>query len=165
MWGQLWAQALEREADPQFFAEVDRQLCEATISHLVPIGEPRKLMTALAGRGFRLGIVSNDAEATVRAHARKLGIDRILQFVAGYDSGFGTKPGPGPVLAFANAAGVSPSQTAVVGDTVLDIAAARAAGAVAIGVLTGPSAAATRAADADVIIPSADAILSWLDKG
>ena len=121
-------------------------------------------MTALAGRGYRLGVVSNDAEITVRAHARKLGIDRILQFVAGYDSGFGAKPDPGPILAFANAAGVSPSQVAVVGDTALDVAAARAAGAIAIGVLTGPAPAATLVPDADAILASAEELLTWLDQ-
>jgi phosphoglycolate phosphatase len=164
VWGPLWAKALGCEADLHFLADVDRRLCEATTSHLMPIGEPGKLLAALAGRGYRLGVVSNDAEITVRAHARKLGIDRILQFVAGYDSGFGAKPDPGPILAFAKAAGVSPSQVAVVGDTALDVAAARAAGAIAIGVLTGPELAATLVPNADAILASAEELLIWLDQ-
>ena len=164
VWGLLWAEALGCEADAHFLADVDRRLCEETTLHLVPIGEPQKLMTALAGCGYRLGVASNDAEMTVSAHARKLGIDRILQFVAGYDSGFGAKPDPGPILAFAKAVGVSPSQVAVVGDTALDVAAARAAGAIAVGVLTGPESAATLVPDADAILASAEELPTWLDQ-
>jgi phosphoglycolate phosphatase len=164
VWGPLWAEALGRDADSDFFADIDRQLCEATTSHLMPIGEPGKLLTALAGRGYRLGVVSNDAEITVRSHAWKLGIDQLLQFIAGYDSGFGAKPDPGPVLAFANAAGIGPSQIAVVGDSALDVTAACAAGAVAIGVLTGPAPAAILAPGADAILASAEELLTWLDR-
>lgn len=164
VWGPLWAQVLGCVADLHFLTEVDRRLCEATTSHLVPIGDPRKLMIALAGRGYRLGVISTDAEITARAHARRLGIDWILQFVVGYDSGFGAKPDPGTILAFANAAGVSPLQVAVVGDTALDVAAARAAGAIAVGVLTGPEPAAKLAPDADAILASAEELLTWLDN-
>lgn len=164
VWGPLWAQVVGREADPHFLTEVNRQLCDETTSHLVPIGEPGKLMAVLASRGYRLGMISNDAEMTVRAHARKLGIDRVLQFVAGYDSGFGSKPEPGQILAFAKAASVAPSQVAVVGDTVLDLIAARAAGAMAIGVLTGPAPAETLLPEADAILASAEELLTWLDK-
>jgi phosphoglycolate phosphatase len=164
VWGPLWAEVLGCEAGPHFFAEVNQRLCEATTSCLVPIGEPKKLMMTLAGRGYRLGIISNDAEITVRAHAAKLGIDQIVEFIAGYDSGFGAKPDPGPILAFVNAARVHPSEAAVVGDTTLDLAAARAAGAIAIGVLTGPASAVSLAPDADVIIASAGELLRWLDK-
>ncbi len=164
VWGPLWAQAVGREADPDFLAEIDRQLCDATTSHLVPIGEPGKLMAILADRGYRLGMISNDAEMTARAHARKLGVDRILQFVAGYDSGFGSKPEPGQILAFAKAENVITSQIAVVGDTVLDLVAAHAAGAMAIGVLTGPAPAETLLPEADAILASAEELLAWLDQ-
>ena len=113
-----------------------------------------------AAFGYRLGVVSNDAEITVR----QLGIDRILQFIAGYDSGFGVKPDPGSILAFANAAGVSPSQVVVVGDTALDVAAARAAGVIAIGAVTGPAPAAILVPDADAILAPAEELQTWLDQ-
>jgi phosphoglycolate phosphatase len=162
VWGPLWAGVLGCQADQRFIAEVDRRLCEATTLHLVPIGEPGKLMAVLASRGYRLGVVSNDADVTVRAHASKLGIDRILQFVAGYDTGFGVKPDPGPVLAFAKATRIGPSQVAVVGDTAVDVAAARAAGAIAICVLTGPAPAAALVPDA--VLASIEELPTWLDR-
>lgn len=164
VYGALWAAALGRPANAAFFAEIDRLLCDATSLHLAAIGDPKTLLTSLAARGYRLGMVTNDAEITARAHARKLGLDKILEFIAGYDSGFGAKPDPGPVLAFARAVGVPASQTAVVGDSVLDLTAARAAGAIAIGVLTGPAPSATLAPCADALFASPAELAAWLDS-
>lgn len=164
VYGALWATALGRSANAAFFAEIDQLLCDATTQHLAAIGDPKTLLTFLAGRGYRLGMITNDAEITARAHARKLGLDEFLEFVAGYDSGFGAKPDPGPILAFAQAIGMLPSEIGVVGDTVLDLAAARAAGAVAIGVLTGLTPSAILAPLADALFASPAEFVSWLDS-
>jgi phosphoglycolate phosphatase len=164
VYGALWAAALGCDANAGFFAEIDRFLCDATTLHLTAIGDPMALLTALTDRGYRLGLMTNDAEVTARAHVRKLGLDQVLAFVAGYDSGFGAKPEPGPVLAFARAVGVAAAQTAVVGDTLIDLAAARAAGAIAIGVLTGPATSASLASHADALIASPAELPAWLDR-
>jgi len=164
VYGALWAKVLGRAAGAEFFAEIDRLLCEATTLHLAAIGNPNALLTDLAARGYRLGMITNDAEITARAHARKLGLDHLLAFVAGYDSGFGAKPEPGPVLAFARAVGVAASQIALVGDSILDLAAAHAAGSIAIGVLTGPAPAAMLAPHADATFTSAAAFAQWLES-
>ncbi|MDO8396286.1 MAG: HAD family hydrolase [Bradyrhizobium sp.] len=164
VYGALWAAALGRPASAAFLAEIDRLLGDATTRHLAAIGDPRALLTGLAARGYRLGLLTNDAEMTARAHLRKLKLDNVLEFVAGYDSGFGAKPDAGPVLAFAQAVGVPVSETAVVGDSVLDLAAARAAGAIAIGVLTGPASSAMLAPHADVLLDSPAELPAWLDR-
>lgn len=164
VYGALWATALGRPANVEFFAEIDRLMCNATTRHLAAIGDPKALMTFLAARGYRLGMFTNDAEITARAHARKLGLDQLLEFIAGYDSGFGTKPDPDPVLAFARTIGVPPSEIAVVGDTVLDLEAARAAGAMAIGVLTGPASSPDLAACADAVLASPAELAAWLSN-
>ena len=54
-----------------------------------------------AARGLRLGVATNDIEAPARAHLAAPGVDGLFDFIAGYDSGHGAKPGPGHVLAFA----------------------------------------------------------------
>ena len=160
-----WATLLGRPADPAFFGEIDRLLCEATTAHLAVIDDPKAVMSELAGRGYRLGLITNDAEATARAHMRKLGLDYLLAFVAGYDSGFGVKPAPGPVLAFATAVGVPTREIVMVGDTVLDIATARKARARAVGVLTGPSSSASlQLAKPDAVIASIAQLSAWLDS-
>jgi phosphoglycolate phosphatase len=161
--GPSWAQALGRPATPDFFAEIDRLFLRAGLEHLVPIGDPAATLAALARRGYRLGIVTNDAEANARAQVAQLEIDRFVEFVAGHDSGFGAKPDPAPVLAFARALGVSPGEVAVVGDAVHDLAAARAAGAAAVGVLSGPTPREHLAPHADALIGSVADLPAWLD--
>jgi phosphoglycolate phosphatase len=50
----------------------------------------------------------------------------------------------------------------MVGDTVLDLVAARAAGAIAIGVLSGPAPAEALAPYADALIASYTELPAWL---
>jgi phosphoglycolate phosphatase len=160
----LWAKLLGRPADPAFFREIDRLLCKATTVHLAVIDDPKAVMSELIGRGYQLGLITNDAEATARVHVRKLGLDRILVFVAGYDSGFGVKPEPGPVLAFAAAVGVSTTEIVMVGDTALDVVMARKAGARAVGVLTGPNSSdSLKVAKPDAVIASIAQLSAWLE--
>ena len=93
----------------------------------------------MQAQGFRLGIATNDAEASAKAQCGRLGLTPFLDFVAGYDSGHGGKPDPGMVLGFARHIGAQPSDIALVGDSVHDLEAARAAGAISIAVLSGPA--------------------------
>ena len=160
----LWAGALGRTASAAFAAEVDRLFAEAAVAHLTPIGNPPALLGELARRGYRLGLMTNDAEANTRAQARQLGVDHLLDFVAGYDSGFGAKPEPGPVLAFAALLDIDAHDIAVVGDAAHDLIAARAAGAVAIGVRTGLAEDRILAPYADGLIASVEELPGWLDS-
>jgi phosphoglycolate phosphatase len=50
-----WATLLGRSADPAFFGEIDRLLCEATTAHLAVIDDPKAVMSELAGRGYQSG--------------------------------------------------------------------------------------------------------------
>jgi phosphoglycolate phosphatase len=159
-----WAKLLGRPADMAFIAEIDRMLREATTEHLAPIGDPKTVFSDLAARGYRLGVITNDAEASARAHMHRLGLEHLLDFIAGYDSGFGAKPEPAAVFAFAAVVGVATTDIAVVGDTCIDVAMARAAGAFAIMVRTGPAAVDPRDAAADAIIASIAELAAWLDK-
>jgi len=160
-----WAQFIGRPAETAFFADVDRLLCRETTANLTPIGEPRDILGELAQRGYRLGLSTNDAEATARTHARKLGIDSLLEFIAGYDSGFGAKPAPGQIAAFAAAVGVSTPEIAAVGDTAPDVTAARAAGARAALVLTGPNSLnSLRQVMPDAVLASITELPAWLKR-
>ena len=84
-----------------------------------------------------------------------LRVDDLIDFYAGYDSGHGLKPGPGMPDAFAAATGLAVRDTVMVGDSIHDLGAGRAAGcAAAIGVLTGPATEAELSGEADVVLPS-----------
>ncbi|WP_212524002.1 HAD family hydrolase [Actibacterium sp. MT2.3-13A] len=111
------------------------------------------LMTRLAGMGLKLGVATNDAEAPARAHLAAAGVDAHFDFIAGCDSGFGAKPAPGQLLAFAEVTGLAPASVLMVGDSRHDLAAGRAAGMGTVAVLTGPARAGDLADLADAVLP------------
>lgn len=109
-----------------------------------------------------LGLMTNDSEVPARAHLAQVGIADRFSFVAGYDSGFGAKPDPGPLLAFADAVEIAPQKTLMVGDSRHDLLAGRAAGMGTIGVLTGVASAQDLGDLADVVLPDIRGISTWL---
>ncbi|MEM1234629.1 MAG: HAD family hydrolase [Pseudomonadota bacterium] len=120
------------------------------------------LLAGLRGQGLKLGVATNDAEASARAHLATVNVLEAFDFIAGYDSGYGGKPAPGQLLGFAEAMDVDPARTLMVGDSTHDLAAARAAGMVPVGVLTGPATEATLAPHAAVVLPSIAALPGWI---
>ena len=114
--------------------------------------------------GLRLGVATNDSEASARRQIEALRLGPAMEFVAGYDSGHGSKPAPGMILAFARHIGVAPSRIAMVGDTLHDLHCAKAAGAIGIAVLTGPAGRATLAPHADQVVEDITALPELLSK-
>ena len=111
------------------------------VTDSVPIGDLPGLFGRLRARGLAMGVATSDSTAGAGAILEHLGIIGLLDHVAGYDSGTGVKPDPQIVFAFCAAVGLEPRQVAVVGDSVVDLGMARAAGAgLAVGVLSGVSA-------------------------
>lgn len=167
-YGPLWAEALDRAPGSSLYGEMDDLFRMGGLRHLAPIGKPATIMAELVGRGLHLGIATNDAEASAHAQAEALGISEMMSFVAGYDSGFGGKPEPGMVTAFVAHHGLDPSEVALIGDSTHDLIAARAAGVVAVAVLTGPLGEAARAdvePHADYVLGSIADLAAWLDGG
>ena len=121
------------------------------------------VLGALRARGLKLGVVTNDAEAPAHAHLAAAGITDLFDFVAGFDSGHGAKPAPGPLLAFCRATGLTPARVAMVGDSRHDLEAGRAAGMHRIAVLTGIATAADLAPHADAVLPDIGGLAAWID--
>jgi phosphoglycolate phosphatase len=151
-YGMAWAAALGRSDFPALRAEIDELAAAACVDSLTPVGEPAQVMRELKALDLKLGLATNDAEASARRHLAQLGLESWMDFVAGYDSGHGAKPAPGMVQAFAREIGVLPSEIALVGDTLHDLDCARAAGAVAIAVLSGVATREDLAPHADYVI-------------
>ncbi|MDL2402748.1 HAD family hydrolase [Rhizobium mayense] len=115
-----------------------------------PVTDLGAFFRRLHARGYRLGVASSDNERSIRQTARRFGFLDYLDYIAGYDSGFGTKPEPGMVLGFCEATGLSPAQIAVVGDNNHDLHMAHNAGAgLRVGVLTGTGSRESLAAASD----------------
>ena len=138
---------------------MNRHAANAPLAPAVPL-EP--LLTSLIQRGVRLGVMTNDAEVSARAHLNGAGVFDFFEFVAGFDSGHGAKPAPDPLLAFARTVDVAPDRVAMVGDSTHDLLAGRAAGMQTIGVLTGLAEADELAPLADVVLPDIGHIPDWL---
>ncbi len=107
----------------------------------------------LKARGFFLGVASSDNERSIRETARRFGFLDHLDYIAGYDSGYGCKPEPGMVLGFCKVTGLLPSEVAMVGDNNHDLHMAAAANAgLKVAVLTGTGSLATLEAAADHVL-------------
>ena len=130
----------------------------------MPVGDLSGLFTRLRGRGLVLGIATMDSTRSAEELAAACGLDDHLAFVAGCDAGYGHKPSAGMVEGFCRAAGLAPSEVAVVGDTPVDFAMARNAKAgAAVAVLTGALTAPELALFADAVVADVHAVDGWLD--
>ncbi len=128
----------------------------------VPAADLSHVMQQLRDMGLRLGVATNDAEAPARKHLDRAGITSVFDFIAGYDSGFGGKPEPGQLHGFCAATGLKAEACVMVGDSLHDLHAGRAAGMRTVGVLTGPAPAAELAPFADVVLNSVAELPDWI---
>lgn len=136
----------------------------AAMAPQVEAADLADLLGRLRARGLSVGVATNDSEAPARAHLAASGLLEALDFVAGYDSGHGAKPGPGQLLAFCAARGLDPAECLMVGDSAHDLLAGRAAGMRVLGVLTGLAERADLAPLADDVIDTIADLETWLDR-
>ncbi len=139
-------------------AALDRIFLDGA-GRMAPAADLPALFGRLKARGLSLGIASSDSEAAVREAAERFGMAPYVDFLCGYDSGFGHKPTEGMPLAFCRAVRLAPGEIAVVGDNAHDMEMGRRAGAaLRIGVLTGTGTRATLAPHATAVIAGIDAL-------
>ena len=131
-------------------------------AEVVPLGD---FLDRLRQDGFSVGLATNDGEAPARAQMGVLGVENRFDLIIGCDSGHGAKPGPGQVLAFASEMSVAPSEVLMIGDSLHDLMAGRAAGARTLGVLTGYASERDLAPFADAVLPDIGAMQRWLKTG
>src|SRR5436190_11337149 len=72
-YGKLWAEALGVPLTPEFVARIDELFFQETLDHLTSMGDVKALLTRFRVRGYRLGLMTNDADANTRAQLRQLG--------------------------------------------------------------------------------------------
>ena len=119
-------------------------------------------LSGLAQSGLKLGVATNDAEAPARAHLSAVGAVELFDFIVGSDSGYGGKPAAGQLFGFCEVTGIAPERAAMVGDSLHDLMAGKAAGFLRVGVLTGLATREELEPHADVVLDNIGDIPAWL---
>ncbi|MCA0961875.1 HAD family hydrolase [Salipiger bermudensis] len=156
------ASVLPERSVAEVEAYLERSGAQAPLVEAAPLVP---LMAQLEALGLALGVMTNDAESVAYAHLDHVGIRGVFDFIAGFDSGFGAKPDPAPLLAFSDRLGLAPDRVVMVGDSPHDLNAGRAAGMQTVAVLTGPIGAEQLAPLADVVLPDVGHLPGWLMAG
>ena len=133
----------------------------APIVPVVPLGP---LLDELRDMGISLGVATNDAEGSARAHMTGLGVADRFELILGSDSGHGGKPEPGMQHAFSKACDIQPSECIMVGDSLHDLHAGRAAGMICVGVLTGPAPRDELEPHAEIVLPDIGHLPGWISR-
>ena len=129
---------------------------------LVPgVGEMLKALS----QTYPLGVVSARDERSSLAFINQFGFSELFKVVVTSQSVRHTKPFPDPMLYAAEKLNVPPGNCLMVGDTPVDMRAARLAGMQSAGVLCGfGREKGLRQAGANVILPSTADLLDALEK-
>jgi phosphoglycolate phosphatase len=94
-------------------------------------------LRAVHEAGLRTAIVTNKQQRFAAALAKRLGLNGWIDVIVGGDSCARRKPDPMPLLFACESLGVAPAQALMVGDSINDVQAARAAGIAVICVPYG----------------------------
>lgn len=156
------AAVLPNQTPAEIITFIDQRIGDAT---LTPAVDLVPFLNDLRARDMMLGVMTNDSEFGARTQLGQAGVADLFHFIAGFDSGFGAKPSPGPLLAFADHMGLEPQSVVMVGDSTHDLLAGRRAGMRTLGVLTGTALTDELAPLADAVLPDIGHIPAWLEKG
>lgn len=126
----------------------------------VPVSGTPEMMCRLADR-YRLAIVTSRSRREAEAYLDQFGLTNHIYAVIGRDDVARLKPHPMPVQKAAQKVGVPVSQCVMVGDTGLDVDSAKAAGALAVGVLCGFG-ERVDLQNADLVLDSTAELEQWL---
>ncbi len=135
----------------------------AAVESVTGIDGVGSLFMHLHASGYVLGVATMDDERTALATVHALSLHDYTSFVCGADSGFGTKPEPGMLLAFCEQSGLNPAEVVMIGDSPHDLNMGRRAGAgLVIGVLSGAHRAEDLEPIADRVVPDVNALRELL---
>jgi phosphoglycolate phosphatase len=139
-------------------ARLDALFARAILASVTPLGDLAGTVKRLRARGLVLGVATNDSRESAVEQLAALGVGEAFIFVTGYDGPSAPKPDPSAVFDFARAAGIAPSEVAVVGDSLNDLNLAGASGAYSIAVARDPLHRAVLAPLADIAISGIEAL-------
>lgn len=106
-----------------------------TLTKLYP--DVTETLTALRAAGCRLGVCTNKPIAPTRSVLAAFGLDSLIEAAVGGDSLPQRKPEPEPLLTVIRQLGGTPDNAVMIGDSMVDVACAEAAGVPAIIIPSG----------------------------
>lgn len=140
-----------------FGTVLDEMYGEICLNMVEALPGVAKALEQLHDAGIMLGVGTNDSEENAINQMEALELDHFFEHIFGADSGYGAKPESGMIDAFKERLRLRPEQVLMVGDSIHDMEAGRAAGVKTCAVETGP---ATR----EELLPHADMVLSSITE-
>jgi pyrophosphatase PpaX len=137
--------SLKEKLDPQTYAMVrsrfyklleEMELKSATEVTLYP--GARETLLSIRNRPVKMGMVTNNGRAGTNLTLKRLGLEGIFDVIVTRDDCEDMKPAAEPVLKVLAKLMVTSGEAVLVGDGVMDIMAAKAAGIPSVAVATGP---------------------------
>jgi phosphoglycolate phosphatase len=129
-----------------------RYYAQAPVDSTVPYSGVPETLRRLAGAGVRMGVCTNKYEASARDILARLELMPPIEDAAGADSFDVRKPHPGHILKLLARMRADPATALMVGDSIHDVQAARAAGLKVIAVSWGYTDTPPRDLGADAVI-------------
>jgi len=97
-----------------------------------------EMLNEVKKRGYRMAVASTKSRPEIVSIMEHLGVDGYFEEYVGSDEVKSAKPSPDPLLLMMEKTGVAANDMVYVGDHIVDIQAARAAGVRVIAVAGGP---------------------------
>jgi len=126
---------------PEHADELITAYLDFNLAHLDELALPyegmAELLTELTKAGVTIGVATSKRRSSAEATLRAVGLDGLIPVTAGMEDTQSHKPDPDPLLLAVERLGHAPAESAYVGDAVVDVLAAQAAGMDAIAVTWG----------------------------
>jgi pyrophosphatase PpaX len=155
------------EERPAHGAELDRVYREWNLANTARLirryaGVP-EMLGALTSAGARCAVATSKRRETARLALEAVGIAGLVDIAASLEDTTRHKPEPDPLLHAASALDVAPADCVYVGDAVVDVLAAQAAGMASVAVTWGAGERpALEATHPDAVVDTVGALTAYL---
>ncbi|HMA33884.1 MAG TPA: HAD family phosphatase [Chloroflexia bacterium] len=145
---------------PEYLAAYDDAVCAVVAAQGVPMPGLLALLAHLRQAGVPLAVASSSPRRWIDASLARIGVRDYFTAIVSGEMVARHKPAPDSFRRAAALLGVAPAGCLAIEDSPRGFQAARAAGMFVVALVPAP-AAADRAADADLVVPSLRVFLDW----
>jgi phosphoglycolate phosphatase len=161
---EAWAKQCDKVDQTEKFSDELNQIFQEQGSiQSTAVHQLSPTLETLKSMGLVLGVATADSYQGILNTLSAFNVLEQFDFLAGFDSGYGVKPGGGMVEAFCRKTEISPEKTIVIGDNSHDIEMGRNARAgLCVGVLTGTSNRTELESIADLVLHDISELPAYL---